>query len=82
MEVIEISHQKIPALVPSACCVGYFDGLHKGHQLQLMAFVQPVKIAYAAGARDKSRDLLMADLDDFHYQSPLFERNTLSWSRS
>ncbi len=35
MEVIEISHQKIPALVPSACCVGYFDGLHKGHQLLL-----------------------------------------------
>lgn len=33
MEVIHIDHHSIPDhLDPSVCCIGYFDGLHIGHQ--------------------------------------------------
>lgn len=32
MEVYRLSFKDIPALQPSACCIGYFDGMHRGHQ--------------------------------------------------
>ena len=35
MEIVEIEHTAIPSLPETVCCVGYFDGLHKGHQLLL-----------------------------------------------
>lgn len=34
MPLVMIDHTSIPPQLPdSVCCVGYFDGLHKGHQL-------------------------------------------------
>ena len=32
MEVVHIDFRHIPSLKQSACCIGYFDGLHLGHQ--------------------------------------------------
>lgn len=37
MKILRISDQRIPSLPASACAIGYFDGLHKGHQQLIQA---------------------------------------------
>lgn len=35
MKIVSIEWNHIPQLHPSACCIGFFDGFHRGHQLLL-----------------------------------------------
>ena len=43
MDVRTISFNQLPNLEKSACCIGYFDGLHKGHQQLIKKAKQEAK---------------------------------------
>ena len=39
MKTIRIDHKNIPKLQESVCAIGYFDGLHIGHQELLLHLI-------------------------------------------
>ena len=43
MKVVRIDFRKIPTLEASAACIGYFDGMHKGHQKLLNLCLKTAK---------------------------------------
>ena len=43
MQVIHIDYKEVPTLAKSACCVGFFDGFHLGHQALVKKAVSVAK---------------------------------------
>ncbi len=43
MQIYSIEFTKIPDLPKTVCCIGFFDGLHKGHQLLLKTTLEEAR---------------------------------------